>query len=83
MTVASPGTFFTVSGTARMVPAEDLKVHIGSKQRVDIVYYHLAFNKQPTVERTNSYRYTDSMKLLGISETKNRVCKAWCIKILL
>ena len=50
-TRASPGTFFTVSGTARMVPAEDLKVHIGSKQRVDIVYYHLALNRQPTVER--------------------------------
>ena len=63
MTGASPGTFFTVSGTARMVPAEDLKVHIGSKQRVDIVYYHLALNKQPTVERTNSNRCTDSMKL--------------------
>ena len=41
-TGASPGTFFTVSGTARMVPAEDLKVHIGSNQRVDIAYYHLA-----------------------------------------
>ena len=27
-TGASPGTFFTVSGTARMVPAEDLKVLI-------------------------------------------------------
>ena len=38
-TGASPGTFLTVSGTARMVPAEDLKVHIGSKQRVDIAYY--------------------------------------------
>ena len=62
-TEASPGTFFTVSGTVRMVPAEDLKVHIGSKQRVDIVYYHLALNKQPTVERTNSNRFTDSMKL--------------------
>ena len=33
-TGASPGTFFTVSGTARMVPAEDLKMHIGTKQRV-------------------------------------------------
>ena len=32
-TGASPGTFFTVSGTARMVPAEDLNVHIGTKQR--------------------------------------------------
>ena len=29
-----PRDFFTVSGTARMVPAEDLKVHIGTKQRV-------------------------------------------------
>ena len=44
----APGLFFTVSGTARMVPAEDLKVHIGSNQRVDIAYYHLAFNKKPT-----------------------------------
>ena len=51
-TGASPGTFFTVSGTARMVPAEDLKMHIGSKQRADIAYYHLALNKKPTVERT-------------------------------
>ena len=33
-TGASPGTFFTVSGTARMVPAEDLKMNIGTKQRV-------------------------------------------------
>ena len=49
------GTSFTVSGTARMVPAEDLKVHIGSKQRVDIAYYHLVLNKQGTIERTNSY----------------------------
>ena len=62
-TGASPGTFFTVSGTARMVPAEDLKVHIGSKQRVDIAYYHLAFNKKPTVDRRNSNGCTDSMKL--------------------
>ena len=30
-TGASPGTFFTVSGTARMVPAEDLNVHVGTK----------------------------------------------------
>ena len=62
-TGASPGTFFTVSGTARMVPAEDLKVHIGSKQRVGIAYYHLAFNKKPTVDRRNSNGCTDSMKL--------------------
>ena len=46
-----------------MVPAEDLKVHIGSKQRVDIAYYHLAFNKKPTVDRRNSNGCTDSMKL--------------------
>ena len=62
-TGGSPGTFFTVSGTARMVPAEDLKVHIGSKQRVDIAYHHLAFNKKPTVDRRNSNGCTDSMKL--------------------
>ena len=39
-TGASPGTFFTVSGTARMVLAEDLKVqHIGTKQCVvDRIY---------------------------------------------
>ena len=46
-----------------MVPAEDLKVHIGSKKRVDIVYYHLAFNEKPTVDRRNSNGCTDSMKL--------------------
>ena len=28
---ASPGTFFTVSGTARMVPAEDLSILFGSQ----------------------------------------------------
>ena len=53
----------TVSGTARMVPAEDLKVHIGSKQRVDIAYGHLALNEQPTAERTDSYKFADSMKV--------------------
>ena len=47
-----------------MVPAEDLKVHIGSKQRVGIAYYHLAFNKKPTVDRRNSNGCTDSMKLV-------------------
>ena len=55
-----------------MVPAEDLKEHIGTEQRVDTVYYHLALNKQHTFER-NSYRYIDSMKLhcrMRISETK-------------
>ena len=30
-TGASPGTFRTVSGTARMVPAEDLSILIGSQ----------------------------------------------------
>ena len=29
-TGASPGTFFTVSGTAQKVPAEDLQILIGS-----------------------------------------------------
>ena len=33
---ASPGTFFTVSGTARMVPAEAPKMLIGSKQSVPV-----------------------------------------------
>ena len=33
-TGASPGTFFTVSGTARMVPAEAPKMLIGSKRSV-------------------------------------------------
>ena len=46
-------SFFTVSGTARMIPAEDQKVHIGTKQRVDTAYYLLAFNKKPTVEEIN------------------------------
>ena len=31
-TGASPGTFSTVSGTARMVPAEDPQMYIGSKE---------------------------------------------------
>ena len=46
-TGASPGTFFTVSGTARMVPAEDLKVqHIGTKQCVvDWLYIESMFFK--------------------------------------
>ena len=35
-TRASPGTFFTVSGTARMVPAEDPKMLIGSEQSAPI-----------------------------------------------
>ena len=35
-TGASPGTFFTVSGTARMVPAEAPKMLIGSKQSVPV-----------------------------------------------
>ena len=33
---ASPGTFFTVSGTAQMVPAEAPKMLIGSKQSVPV-----------------------------------------------
>ena len=35
-TGASPGTFFTVSGTARMVPAEAPKILIGSKRIVPV-----------------------------------------------
>ena len=35
-TGASPGTFFTVSGTARMVPAEAPKMLIGSKRSVPV-----------------------------------------------
>ena len=35
-TGASPGTFFTVSGTARMVPAEAHKILIGSKRIVPV-----------------------------------------------
>ena len=35
-TGASPGTFFTVSGTARMVPAEVPKMLIGSKQSAPV-----------------------------------------------
>ena len=35
-TGASPGTFFTVSGTARMVPAEASKMLIGSKSSVPV-----------------------------------------------
>ena len=46
-----------------MVPAEDLKVHIGSKQRVDIAYGHLALNEQPTAEKTDSHKFADSMKV--------------------
>ena len=38
-TGASPGTFFTVSGTARMVPAEDPKEHFGTKRRVVVWLY--------------------------------------------
>ena len=35
-TGASPGTFFTVSGTARMVPAEAPKMLIGRKQSLPV-----------------------------------------------
>ena len=35
-TGASPGTFFTVSGTARMVPAEAPKMLIGTKRSVPV-----------------------------------------------
>ena len=35
-TGASPGTFFTVSDTARMVPAEASKMLIGRKQSVPV-----------------------------------------------
>ena len=38
-TGASTGTFFTVSGTARMVPAEDPKEHFGTKRRVVVWLY--------------------------------------------
>ena len=38
-TGASPGTFFTVSGTARMVPAEDPKEHFDTKRRVVVWLY--------------------------------------------
>ena len=38
-TGASPGTFFTVSGTARMVPAEAPKEHFGTKRRVVVWLY--------------------------------------------
>ena len=38
-TGASPGTFFTVSGTARMVPAEDPTGHFGTKRRVVVWLY--------------------------------------------
>ena len=38
-TGASPGTFFTVSGTERMVPAEDPKEHFGTKRRVVVWLY--------------------------------------------
>ena len=54
-TGASPGTFYTVSGTVRMVPAEDLKVHIVTTQRFDTAYYHLAVNKTPTGSRKNKF----------------------------
>ena len=33
-TGVSPGNSVTVTGTVRIVPTEDLKMHIGSKQRV-------------------------------------------------
>ena len=35
-TEASPGTFFTVSGTVRMVPAEAPKMLIGSKRSAPV-----------------------------------------------
>ena len=38
-TGASPGTFFTVSGTARMVPAEDPTEQFGTKRRVVVWLY--------------------------------------------
>ena len=36
-TGASPGTFFTVSGTAQKVPAEDLSILIGSQLEWDVL----------------------------------------------
>ena len=47
-----------------MVPAEDQKVHIGTKQRFDTAYYHLAFNMKPTVEERYNYPILEPNKSL-------------------
>ena len=69
-TGTSPRILFTVSGTARMIPAEYLKVHIGTKQRVDTAYYHLAFNEKPTLEEINirSVYSRNSMKTYEVKK---------------
>ena len=60
-----------------MVPAEDLKVHIGSKKRVDIVYYHLAFNEKPTVDRRNSNKNST----LNRSKFQENIIRENCVRI--
>ena len=52
-----------------MVPAEDLKVHIGSNQRVDIAYYHLMLNHD--FDLYSSYRRLLIKINLQLSFTSN------------
>ena len=56
-----------------MVPAEDQKVHIDTKQRVDTAYYHIAFNKKPTVEEINirSVYSRNSIKTIPYIQDRN------------
>ena len=84
-TGASPGTFYTISGTARMVPAEDLKVHIGTTQRFDTAYYHLAVNKTPTGSWKNKFipsqwSFTVNVQWSFIRRAPSTKPKSWAKK---
>ena len=58
-TEVGPGTFFTVSGTAQMVPVEDLNVHIGTKQRGIAKCLQDIVTKVPGLLRSDWKMYKD------------------------
>ena len=71
-TGASPGTFFTVSGTARMVPAEAPKMLIGSTQSVPVdetlkaALLSILNNVEGNSAKTNVFSSSKSLKAIAV-----------------
>ena len=71
-TGASPGTFFTVSGTARMVPAEAPKMLIGRKQSLPVdktlkaALLSILNNVEGNSAKTNVFSSSKSLKAIAV-----------------
>ena len=71
-TGASPGTFFTVSGTSRMVPAEAPKMLTGSTQSVPVdetlkaALLSILNNVEGNSAKTNVFSSSKSLKAIAV-----------------